>query len=167
MNDHAMDLRVCALAVHFREIGDARMRELPFYNPKLSVQACGFSRFGDSELIGALVTPWFMNLMLLPLEPVAAHPHCFGQWRVIALPGGARRFMYGGDAGIGGYWAHSLHSPMQKFVSQAHACSEARAQLAQVLAAEPAAPHVESTGRRAFLGGWRAPGPAAASPGKP
>jgi len=166
MNDHAIDLRISALAVHFREIGETRMRDLPFYNARLSVEACGFAPFDQTDLIGVLVTPWFMNLMLLPLQPAAADPQAIGQSRVVALPGGARRFLYGGDLGIGGYWAHSLHSPMQKFASQGHACSEARAALAQALAAEQAAPRVGSPGRRAFLGGRRAAGPAAALPGK-
>lgn len=155
MNDHASDLRVCALAVHFREIGDTRMRELPFYNAQLSVEACGFTHFDESDLIGVLVTPWFMNLMLLPLEQAPVDPTRFGQARGIPLPGGSRRFVYGGDEGIGAYWAHSLHSPMHAFGSQAHACNEARGVLAQVLAAKPAVPRVDSPGRRAFLAGWR------------
>ncbi len=166
MNDHAIDLRICALAVHFREIGETRMRDLPFYNAKLSVEACGFARYDETDLIGVLVTPWFMNLMLLPLQPAPADLQRIGQSRVVALPGGSRRFLHGGDVRIGSYWAHSLYSPMQKFASQGHALGEARALLAQALAAEQVVPHVNSPGRRAFLGGWRAAGPAAAFPGK-
>lgn len=41
------------------------MEDLMLTNPKLSVQALGFDYFGG-ELAGVLITPWCMNLMLLP-----------------------------------------------------------------------------------------------------
>ena len=74
MNEHAAELRVCDLATHFREIGDTQMRDLPFYNANLEVEAWGFSSFDDDSLMGVLITPWFMNLLVLPLrfEPVQA-----------------------------------------------------------------------------------------------
>ena len=153
MNDHLADLRISVLAVHFREIGDRQMRDLPFYNTHLEVEAFGFSPFGDRQLIGVLITPWFMNLAVLPLaaEPVVANR--YGQGQMIALPGGERRFLYGGDEAIGAFWSHSLHSPMQKFTSQAHARSEARIRLADAMKPAQAGPAVPSPGRRAFLTG--------------
>jgi Protein of unknown function (DUF3457). len=54
-----------ALETTFNEILDKRMRDLPVVNASLSVQAVGFNRFGE-DWLGVLITPWFMNLMLLP-----------------------------------------------------------------------------------------------------
>jgi [NiFe] hydrogenase assembly HybE family chaperone len=155
MNDHSADLRITGLAVRFRDIGDRQMRDLPFYNTNLEVEAFGFSPFGDRQLIGVLITPWFMNLIVLPLaaEPVVANR--YGQGQMITLPGGERGFLYGGDEVIGAFWAHSLHSPMQKFASQTHARSEARIRLAEAMQRAQAEPAVPNPGRRAFLGGGR------------
>lgn len=156
MNDHLADLRVSGLAAHFREIGDTRMRDLPFYNANLEVEAWGFSPMADDRLMGVLITPWFMNLVVLPLGLEPLQPHRFGQSQMIPLPSGERKFLYSGDEGIGAFWAHSLHSPMQKFASPAHARGEARARLAEALKSPPAVPAAASPGRRAFLLGARA-----------
>jgi [NiFe] hydrogenase assembly HybE family chaperone len=143
MNDHSADLRITGLAVRFRDIGDRQMRDLPFYNTNLEVEAFGFSPFGDRQLIGVLITPWFMNLIVLPLaaEPVVANR--YGQGQMITLPGGERGFLYGGD------------EVMQKFASQTHARSEARIRLAEAMQRAQAEPAVPNPGRRAFLGGGR------------
>ena len=52
------------LIVAYRRVGDERMRGLPFYNDRLSVEAVGF-RTWKGRLLGVLITPWFMNLVLL------------------------------------------------------------------------------------------------------
>jgi len=46
---------------------EPRMRELPFYNERLSIEAVGFRDWEDHRL-GILITPWFINLILLPGE---------------------------------------------------------------------------------------------------
>ena len=43
-----------------------RMADIPLLNPALEVQAVGFSVW-EAYCLGVLITPWFMNLMLLPL----------------------------------------------------------------------------------------------------
>jgi [NiFe] hydrogenase assembly HybE family chaperone len=141
--------------VHFREIGDTQMRELPFYNASLEVEAVDFSRFGDDQLIGVLITPWFMNLVILPLECELVDANRYGKSRTFALPGGEFGFLYGGDEVVGAFWAHSLHSPMQKFTSQPHARTEARIRLAEAMQSVQARHAVPSPGRRAFLTGGR------------
>ena len=52
------------LVVAYRRIGDDRMRDLPFYNDRLSVEAVGF-RTWRGRSVGILIAPWFMNLALL------------------------------------------------------------------------------------------------------
>lgn len=53
------------LVDHFRRIHLERMLGLPFLNPALETRAVGF-RDLDTHRLGVLVTPWFMNLVLLP-----------------------------------------------------------------------------------------------------
>ena len=60
----------------FRAILETRMRGLPVLNPAVEVEAVGF-RAWEGHWLGMLVTPWFINLMLLPLEPE--------RWRPLAL----------------------------------------------------------------------------------
>lgn len=152
MNAHQADLRISGLAVRFRQIGDEQMRDLPFYNPNLEVEAWDFSAFDDASLIGVLITPWFMNLMVLPLEHEPIDSNRYGASRMMVLAGGERRFLYGGDPAVGAFWAHSLHSPMQKFSSQAHARTEARLLLAQALTRDERAPSALcNPGRRALF----------------
>ena len=67
LNDHP---RISALIEQFRVV-DAGMRDLPIYNNKVAIESVGFRLFGDIELLGVVLTPWFMNLMVLPLERVA------------------------------------------------------------------------------------------------
>ncbi|MGR9015008.1 MAG: [NiFe]-hydrogenase assembly chaperone HybE, partial [Gammaproteobacteria bacterium] len=54
-----------ALETTFNEILAQRMRGLPIINDALSVQAVGFDRFNE-DWLGVLISPWFMNLLLLP-----------------------------------------------------------------------------------------------------
>ena len=70
----ALTGRVKALVASFERIGRESMRGLPFYNESLSVEAIGFDRFGDGWL-GVLITPWFMNLMLVSDQPMVRVQH--------------------------------------------------------------------------------------------
>ena len=60
-----MAARTAELEQHYRAILSDRMQNLPFVNPKLDVEAIGFRDF-DGHDLGVLLTPWFMNLVLLP-----------------------------------------------------------------------------------------------------
>jgi [NiFe] hydrogenase assembly HybE family chaperone len=152
MNAHAVDLRISALTVRFRQIGDEQMRDLPFYNPNLEVEAWDFSELDETQLIGVLITPWFMNLIVLRQVPEPIDSRRYGESQTIALPGGDRAFLYGGDPVVGALWAHSLHSPMQQFGSQMQARTEARLRLAQVLTRDERSPQaLRNPGRRALF----------------
>lgn len=52
------------LVEHFDAVHRERMAGLPLCNPALEVEAIGFREFED-HLLGILLTPWFMNLVLL------------------------------------------------------------------------------------------------------
>jgi len=117
--------RVLALVERFREI-DATMRDLPLYNAELAIEAIGFRPFADGALSGVLLTPWFMNLILLPVAPVPMDAAAIGRKERIELPAGQRSFVTGGDATIGIYQAYSLHSPVLNFTLPGQAQAEAR-----------------------------------------
>jgi len=152
--------RVRALVERFRAT-DAAMRDLPVYNEKVAIEAIGFRAFGDDALIGVVLTPWFMNLIVLPLEPAPMDMAQIGKSVVIELPAGQRNFVVGGDETVGLYKAHSLHSPVLNLTLPGQAHAEAKRQLAMLLTPPPADPApARSTGksgldRRALLLGRR------------
>lgn len=138
--------RVQELVGRFHEIGETQMRGLPLYNDRLEVEAVGFQPYGDGW-IGVLITPWFMNVVLLPHERIEVDMNGMGRQVIETLPAKDLAFLWGGDEVTGMFKAASLHSPMHVFVVQAQARAEARQRLAALLAppaedAQPAAPRV-------------------------
>ena len=126
--------RVTALIELFQRI-DAGMRDMPIYNEKIAIEAIGFRPFGEGELLGVVLTPWFMNLILLPIEPVPMDMAKIGKSFSVELPVGKRVFVIGGDEAIGLYKAHSLHSPVLNFTLPGQAQAEARRMLALLMTA--------------------------------
>src|SRR5664280_408114 len=61
--------RLQALIELFQRV-DAGMRGMPFYNEKIAIEAIGFRPFGEGEVLGVVLTPWFMNMIKLPIDPV-------------------------------------------------------------------------------------------------
>ena len=140
------------LAAH--AAADAVMRDLPLYNPALTIEAHGFAPLAEGMLLGVLITPWFMNLVLLPEVAEPLDPARYGAARSVVLPAGERVFRYAGDAAQGAFWTASLHSPMAVFRSQPQARAEARLRLAEALTPpSPEADTVACPSRRAFFGG--------------
>ncbi len=135
--------RVLALLDCFREV-DAGMRELPIYNGKIAIAAIGFRGFGSEALLGVVLTPWFMNLVLLPIALEPMRMADIGRPVEVELPVGKRTFVIGGNGVIGLYRAHSLHSPVLTFTLPGQAEAEARRQLALLLTL----PTPEPEGRR-------------------
>ena len=155
--------RIAELIRRFREIGETSMRDLPLYNAALEVEALGFRQM-DGHWVGVLITPWFMNLLRLPEEPVAMDLAAIGRKRTIALPSGERDLIQGGDEMIGAYESLSLHSPMFAFQSQHAARQEAERRLIDLLqASQESSPQengrlraddeLPKMSRRAFLRG--------------
>lgn len=141
--DAVVEARVAAMLARFREI-DATMRDLPFHNPLVEIDAVGFRDLGG-EIAGVLVTPWFMNIMLLPAAPdPAVDWNRMGHKRLVDLPAGPRHFMYGGDEALGVYWIHSLHSPMDAFKVKGQARAAAKLEVATLFAAPEPPPEAAS-----------------------
>ncbi|KPJ82319.1 MAG: hypothetical protein AMJ58_01580 [Gammaproteobacteria bacterium SG8_30] len=112
------------LETAFCRILDERMAGIPILNPALSVEAVALREW-QGHWLGALVTPWFINLMILPGS---------GAWRAVAdrdsvwhaFPSGRFEFIGGSEPGIGPYHACSLFSPVLEFADQETARETAR-----------------------------------------
>ncbi len=115
----------------FREILVQRMADVPVVNEKLAVRAIGFHRW-NGWWLGVLVTPWFMNLVLLPEEEPLAD-YRVGDTRCFTFPSGRYEFVVGYEEMIGPYLSCSLFSPMFEFDSQAAAEKTAAAALAALM----------------------------------
>lgn len=115
-----------ALEADFREIWNAKMRDVPMVNKALRVQAVGF-RMQEGRPLGVLVAPWFMNLILLPGETDDWSTLEPGTKEVIAFPSGEYEFLHNTREMTGGYKACSLFSPMNDFATHAQAVEVAEA----------------------------------------
>ncbi|CCG39671.1 [NiFe]-hydrogenase assembly chaperone HybE [Magnetospirillum molischianum] len=99
----------------YREIDIRSMRDLPIHNPRLEVQAVGF-RPHRGWAIGALVTPWFMNICLAEIAGGSSLPPALpGDSHALALPLGTLDFVVGSVEGFGRLDSVSLFSPMVSF----------------------------------------------------
>jgi len=144
----------------FQLIASTRMRDIPILNPQLQVAAIGFRRWqpaasdeGDPSTVwaGVLLTPWFMNLLLLP---ASAHPLPVvapGGQTIVHLPGGPMPFMAGHEAALGDYRLCSLFSPVQQFADQESARLTAEEILKQVFP-PPLAADAPNLARRRLFG---------------
>lgn len=140
--------RLQALEAAFRHIAATRMDGVPVLNPRLDVQAVGFEPEADgSHALGVLVTPWFMNLLRLPLRDAVAP---LAVRTVAARDIGTHRLDFIGafEPGVGAFEACSLFSPMFEFDNQAAAVATAHEALKELRASSraPAQP-----ARRGFL----------------
>jgi [NiFe] hydrogenase assembly HybE family chaperone len=119
------------LAALYRDIGERSMRDLPVYNPALGVEAVGFHAY-EGRALGIVVTPWFMNIVLAPLEQAESAAPVLGTTVRRALPAASFDFTVGTLDGLGHIESCSLFSPMHEFADQASAHVAAEAALAAV-----------------------------------
>jgi hypothetical protein len=130
-----MTIKVADLVARYQAIYEERMRDLPIVNPKLAVEAVGFDQWEEKDL-GILITPWFMNLVLLPDSD-----------RLVDT-------VYQ-DEELGTYLAAVLFRTVADFPDQDVARAVAEEALAQILA-EPPAKETGNVSRRGLLTGLRA-----------
>ncbi|AWK89714.1 [NiFe]-hydrogenase assembly chaperone HybE [Azospirillum thermophilum] len=117
-----------ALEAVFREIYIGQMRGIPIVNDALAVKAVGF-RAWNGHWLGALVTPWFMNLVLLPGGDDDWSGLTPGAKELVEFPSGFYEFLHADRAGVGPYKACSLFSPMFEFTTMLQATETAAAAL--------------------------------------
>lgn len=121
----------------FREIEATRMAGIPILNPALSVEVVGLREF-CGEWLCILITPWFMNVMLLPAIDRAADPMpaATGTKQIVSLPAGRFEMICGFEPLLGHYRMCSLFSPVLEFADQASAVAAAEAALEELVASE-------------------------------
>lgn len=122
----------------FRQIETERMAGIPILNRALRVEVVGLQRFGE-EWLSILITPWFMNVMLLPVSPGdgsiagAASARAVGTKELVGFPAGRFEMIQGFEAAVGHYRMCSLFSPVLEFADHESAVLAAEAALASLL----------------------------------
>ncbi|MCM8854426.1 MAG: [NiFe]-hydrogenase assembly chaperone HybE [Candidatus Thiodiazotropha sp.] len=120
------DYLIEGLEQQFRTIEQQRMEGLPLLNKALRVEAVSFCEW-NGLCLGVLITPWFMNLMLIPDEGDTWSDMQIGDKQLHHLPSGSYEFILGEEEGIGRYQMCSLFSPMFEFSDQVTAVAAAEA----------------------------------------
>jgi [NiFe] hydrogenase assembly HybE family chaperone len=178
--------RVAELVALFETIARTRMAGMPVLNVALRVEAVGFEPWlcednasangngngnGNAATgLGILITPWFMNLVRLPLRRDAS-TSAVGRAYGRTLAGLGFEFIGAHEPAIGAFAACSLFSPVFEFADQAAARATAEAVLAQLrppcggarlaLSTVASSPAIEAApARRSFLFGRGAAGEA-------
>lgn len=153
-----MPTREADLLVRYRRIHAERMAGLPICNPRLGVDTVGFRDFNEQR-VGVLITPWFMNLVVLPGD---------GRWdgaanggrEELSLPSGPFEFTISREDGLGSILTAVLFRTMSDFPDQRVAVAVARHVLQQLFTAPGATPRnipgAERLSRRQLLTGVRA-----------
>ncbi|MBF5005652.1 [NiFe]-hydrogenase assembly chaperone HybE [Diaphorobacter caeni] len=115
-DERALQSRVAELQACFIHIARTRMQGVALLNPSLRVRALGFQLMADeAAAMGVLVTPWFMNLLCLPLVR-SDEPQRVGEQRIRHLGGTDLAFLgMHEERGVGSFEACSLFSPMFEF----------------------------------------------------
>jgi [NiFe] hydrogenase assembly HybE family chaperone len=131
----------------FGKIAAERMRDVPICNPRLRVEAHGMQAWQGGWLC-VLVTPWFMNIVVLPGGAGTARN---GETVFHDLPAGRFPFIAGEEEGLGPLHSCSLFSPVLEFLDHDTAVETAKAALAEVMTdARPET--ADNPSRRALLG---------------
>ena len=170
MTDAAATAVAARVQAAFERVHRERMTGLPFVNDALRVEVVGLRRWRGLWL-GVLVTPWCMNLLLLPGDGATEADEVAAQWpRLVTgeyaqftFPAGAMSFLGGREGEAGEYLSCSLFSPMFEFADHDTARATAEACLLALLDPEAAAARVAAesappapVSKRDFLRGrWR------------
>ncbi|MCP4040959.1 MAG: [NiFe]-hydrogenase assembly chaperone HybE [Gammaproteobacteria bacterium] len=113
------------LELAFKRIHQEQMAGIPLLNPMLKVRTIGFQEF-QGRIIGVLITPWLMNLVMLPGEADDWSEMDLGVKQYHRFPSNTYKFVANEIEGMGKCQTHSLYSPMNEFVNQDHALAAAQ-----------------------------------------
>ena len=100
----------------YRIIYEERMRGLPLVNTALDVEAIGFCDFEEHQ-IGVLITPWFMNLVLLLGSNIGSKLEQ-GSKSKLRFPSGPVEFTTAQDEVLGPYLTAVLFRSVAEFPDQ-------------------------------------------------
>ena len=119
----------------FGEIARTRMAGVPILNPALRVEAVGFREW-EGRWVGVLVTPWTINLVLLPGQDAPLIPLALDEKQVWAFPSGEYEFMGLNEPAIGTCHICSLISPVTEFASHTEAQAVAQEMIIALFTAQ-------------------------------
>ncbi len=133
----ASSSNVNRLKDHYQYVYTHKMNDIPIVNNKLEVEVIGFVDWGHDKNksaaeVGVLITPWFMNIVLLPKESMKQEVRV-GKTANILFPDGEYSFLTQQDSEFGVYLTCSLFSPMFEFKTQEQAISTAEAVMQQLM----------------------------------
>lgn len=152
------------LVAHYQRVFETSMHDMPFINPALVVESTAFHRV-DGDWFGVLLTPWFLNAVLLPGGGALWQDLSQGVKRRVALPAGELEFMGDEADDLGPFQFCPLIAPVSAFASLEEGRLAAREALAALLQPPPETPValapseeapavvVPQPARRRFLGG--------------
>ena len=127
-----------------------KVKGLPIYNPTLAVEAVGF-RQHEGRHVGVMLTPWFMNLVVLP-SPEDLEVWVAGGTVRLAFPLGPYDFMVSELQEVGLIGSCSLFSTTSEFTD--HEAARLAASTVANALFEPEQPAPAPTvSRRQLLGG--------------
>ncbi len=128
------------------------MKGMPIYNPTIAVEAVGFKEH-EGRKIGVMVTPWFMNLTVLPSETDKS-VWLEGETLRLNLPSGSFDLMISDLPNFGLVGCCSLFSMMTDFTDHEAAQIAAVAVTDALLQKDEPEPQPSpSISRRKLLGG--------------
>jgi [NiFe] hydrogenase assembly HybE family chaperone len=127
-----LEKKITQLTSTFNAIYKERMNDVPIINDKIEVSVIGFQQWQNSYLC-IMITPWFMNILLLPGETenwddkreTTSSNHTF--------PSGKYEFLVGYESDIGKYQMCSLFSPMFEFADNNAAVETAEAAIKELM----------------------------------
>ena len=146
------DVAVADLVQYYAGVYRERMQDLPIVNSRLDVEAVGFTEVGEHSL-GVLITPWFMNLVILPGND-EWHDNPQGDTATITLPDGDYDFTVSRDDTLGVYLTAVLFRTVADFPDQTTARAIAAEILHELLTAREVPqdpPGTPAMNRRSFL----------------
>jgi [NiFe] hydrogenase assembly HybE family chaperone len=135
------------------------MHDLSFINGALGVEAIGFQR-RDGDWLGVVITPWFLNLLLVSGGGQLWGDIPAGERRYLSLPCGTMQFIADDDPDIGPYQYCPLIAPVDQLPDMATARVVAEDAIRTVFAspqpapeavAPPVAAENEPVSRRGFF----------------
>lgn len=104
----------------FERILREKMLGIPIVNPAIRVETLGFQEY-EGRVFGIVVTPWLMNLVLLPAADEDWSELELGEKKWHRIGPRQYKFLANDIDGIGSCQTHSLYSPMREFRSHEQA----------------------------------------------
>lgn len=136
--DKEFQFGVAGLEAAFRRIAATRMAGLPINHPRLVVEAVDF-RLWEGKWLGVLVTPWAVNLVLLPGGDPEFESLAVDRRQTWRFPSGEYDFMGGDEEECGAFQFCSLISPIpEEGVADQAAARALAAEVLVRLFADPA-----------------------------